>query len=61
MTLAAIVLRPADRCDHCIAEARFRMRLPSGLWLDLCRHHYVRHADALSDQGAEVISVVMDD
>lgn len=42
------VLRPADRCDSCGAQAFVRVELsPEMGELDLCGHHYARHEAAL--------------
>ena len=43
------VLRVADRCDRCIAQARVRVRLQKGSSLVFCAHHYSTHEPALKD------------
>jgi hypothetical protein len=48
--------RPAgQRFYNAISQAFVAVRLRSGKVLKFCGHHYAKHADALMEQGAEVL------
>jgi hypothetical protein len=43
-----------DRCDRCLAQAYVMTRLPSGLELLWCGHHFAENEPLLLAQGASV-------
>jgi hypothetical protein len=48
-------LKVADRCDSkCSAQAFVRIVFKTGM-IDLCGHHYVKHAEAIVLQGGQVL------
>jgi len=48
-------LKQADRCDSCTAQALTVVTL-NELPLLFCGHHFNRHADALTEQGARLVT-----
>lgn len=53
--MSAAFLPTADRCDRCRSRGYVLLQLPSSLDLVLCGHHYRKHAQALAEQGAEIL------
>lgn len=49
------VLKIADRCDRCRAQAFVRVVMSSGLPLDFCGNHFRRYELALLAQAADII------
>lgn len=47
------VLSPKDRCDRCIAQAKFLVFLSSGE-LYFCGHHFHEHESALVDIASDI-------
>jgi hypothetical protein len=47
------VLSPKDRCDRCIAQAKFLVFLSSGE-LYFCGHHFYEHETALVDIASDI-------
>ncbi|WNN93682.1 hypothetical protein SEA_CALLINALLBARBZ_32 [Arthrobacter phage CallinAllBarbz] len=49
------VLRVADRCDRCGAQAFVKATLPGAHPLLFCGHHYRKHEPALLQADARII------
>jgi hypothetical protein len=52
--LAPALLRAADRCDRCGAQAYLRAVLPAGGELLFCVHHGREYSDLLRAKGAQI-------
>lgn len=54
-TQEIITLYAADRCDACPAAAFYRLMLYPPYTLDMCKHHWMQHAERMMQEGWYVV------